>query len=236
MPNTNDMASPRMLVSIMTTADADKLQRSILAEDEIPIVYQCRGKGTAPSEMLDIFGLGGTTRYLTLALMPKRAVHRIFESMAEKLSFRKRGCGVSFSVPLNGMQSTTLNVLQSYHGDDINNSEGEGKAMAENEKKTEYAMILVSVESGGSDDVVEAAREAGARGGTVLRGLRHVSDYAKEHMGISLQEEQEFVMMVVKKEKKAEIMRAISDKCGLRTGAHGIVMSLPVDEVLGLEG
>ena len=42
--------------------------------------------------------------------------------------------------------------------------------------------------------------------------------------------------MVVKKENKSEIMRAISERCGLRTASHGIVLSLPVDEVLGLEG
>jgi PII-like signaling protein len=97
-------------------------------------------------------------------------------------------------------------------------------------------MIFVSVASGCSDSVVEAAREAGARGGTVLRGLRNASEFAQEHMGISLQEEQEFVMMVVKKESKSEIMRAISERCGLCTESHGIVLSLPVDEVLGLEG
>lgn len=30
-------------------------------------------------------------------------------------------------------------------------------------------------------------------------------------------------------------MNAISDACGLRTDAHGIILSLPVDEVIGLE-
>ena len=236
MSSKSDMTSPRMVISIMTTADADKMQRSILADDKIPIVYQCRGKGTAPSEMLDIFGLGGTTRYLTMALMPKGNVRRIFSVLSEKLSFHKRGSGVSFSVPLNGMQSTTLSVLRSYDGVPTNDANEEDTALTENEKKVEYAMIFVSVASGCSDSVVEAAREAGARGGTVLRGLRNASEFAQEHMGISLQEEQEFVMMVVKKENKSEIMRAISERCGLCKASHGIVLSLPVDEVLGLEG
>lgn len=54
-------------------------------------------------------------------------------------------------------------------------------------------------------------------------------------MGISTQDEQDFVMIVTPKEKKSEVMSAISNACGLRTPAHGVVLSLPVDEVIGLE-
>ena len=42
-------------------------------------------------------------------------------------------------------------------------------------------------------------------------------------------------MIVIPKDKKAEVMAAISDKCGLKTEAHGVVMSMPVDDVMGLE-
>ena len=42
-------------------------------------------------------------------------------------------------------------------------------------------------------------------------------------------------MIVVPRENKAEIMAAISGACGLNTPAHGVVLSLPVDDVLGLE-
>jgi nitrogen regulatory protein PII len=54
-------------------------------------------------------------------------------------------------------------------------------------------------------------------------------------LGISMQEEEEFVVIVTPREKKAAVMNAISDACGLRTDAHGIIVSLPVDEVIGLE-
>ncbi len=50
-----------------------------------------------------------------------------------------------------------------------------------------------------------------------------------------MQEERDFVMMVVPREKKGEIMSAISTACGLTTQAHGVIISLPVDEVIGLE-
>ena len=91
------------------------------------------------------------------------------------------------------------------------------------------------VESGCSDDVIDAARSAGARGGTVVKGRRRNSERASQHFGIPIQEEQDFVMIVVPRDKKGEIMSAISQACGLRTEAHGVVLSLPVDDVMGLE-
>ncbi len=75
----------------------------------------------------------------------------------------------------------------------------------------------------------------GAKGGTVLKGRRRSAQRVSEHLGISTQDGQDFVLIVVPKEKKSAVMAAISHACGLKTPAHGLVMSLPVDEALGLE-
>ena len=42
------------------------------------------------------------------------------------------------------------------------------------------------------------------------------------------------VMIVVPDEKKTEVMSAINQACGLKTKAHGVVLSLPVDDAIGL--
>lgn len=99
---------------------------------------------------------------------------------------------------------------------------------------TEYALLLVSVAGGFSDQVIDAACGAGARGGTVIKGRQRSDERTRQRFGISLQEEQDFVMIVVPKEKKNEIMTAISGACGLGSKAHGVVVALPVDDVLGL--
>ena len=58
-----------------------------------------------------------------------------------------------------------------------------------------------------------------------------------EAASFSLLKEQlmEVLDTLTPREKKAAVMNAISDACGLRTDAHGIILSLPVDEVIGLE-
>ena len=68
---------PRILLSVTDVKDGKKLEK-IFDEMHLPIFYQCRGKGTAPSELMDIFGLGGSTRLLTLAILPKCKVQELF--------------------------------------------------------------------------------------------------------------------------------------------------------------
>ena len=53
-------------------------------------------------------------------------------------------------------------------------------------------------------------------------------------MGITIQQEREIVLILARKKDKGEIMKAINEKCGLQSEAHGVVVSLPVDNVVGL--
>ena len=227
----NPQIVPRMVITITREEDQKKLE-DIFDSMDIPMCFQFRGKGTAPSEMMDILGLRGTTRLLTGAFLPKTQVKSLFEMMNRHLSFRHKGGGIAITVPIIGMQSYVSELLNNNNQDEAEASpKGDDTQMKE---RAEYALIWVSVTGGYSDDVVDAARNAGAKGGTIMKGRRRSSEHVSHHFGISMQEEQEFVMIVVPREKKNDTMTAIMDACGLQTKAHGVVWSLPVDEVMGL--
>ena len=222
---------PRMVITITREEDQKKLEE-VFDSMDIPMCFQFRGKGTAPSEMMDIFGLRGTTRLLTGAFIPKPQVRELFEMMNKQLSFRHRGGGIAIAVPMIGIQSRVLQLLDYEDRDEpVEILKGDDAEMKE---RSEYALIWASVAGGYSDDVVDAARKAGAKGGTVIKGRRRSSKRVIHHFGISMQEEQDFVMIVVPREKKNDTMAAIMDACGLQTKAHGVVWALPVDEVMGL--
>ncbi len=94
------------------------------------------------------------------------------------------------------------------------------------EKK--YEMVVCIVNAGFSQNVVEAARSAGARGGTVLRARGTANPEAEEFFNIHIQPEKELVIMVVPKAIKDEVIRAVYQDAGLGGEAQGIVFSLPV--------
>ena len=222
----------RLLITITREEDQKRLE-SVFETMHLPLSFQARGQGTAPSELLDLFGLRGTTRLITAAFLPKFLVKPTLEELNQRLFFRHRGGGIAITIPVSGIQSHILHMLNDEARNAIEDKiKGDEVEMKE---KSEYSLIWASVASGYSDEVVAVARKAGARGGTVLKGRRHNSERASQYLGLCLQDEQDFVMIVVPREKKAEIMSAISGACGLATDAHGVVVSLPVDEVMGLE-
>lgn len=220
----------RMLLAVTQTKDQGKIE-ALFDELHLPICFQGRGKGTAPTEMMDIFGLSGTARLLTIAIVPKPMVRTVFRTMYETLSFRHRGGGIAVTVPITGVQSYLIQMLDESLPGAEDGMEGDGARMKET---SDYSVVWTSVVSGFSDEVIDAAREAGARGGTVIKGRRRNTERVSQHFGLALQEEQDFVMVIVSREKKHEVMTAISRACGLRTDAHGVVLSLPVDETMGL--
>ena len=96
------------------------------------------------------------------------------------------------------------------------------------------SMIVVIVNKGFAGDVMDVARAHGATGGTILSGRGTGGEKAKQFFSISLQEEKEVVLILVKEELRADIMRAIGGEFGLDSPGRGIVFSLPVEETIGL--
>ena len=70
MIHSENRLAPRMVLIITNHEYRRKLEQTF-QNFRIPIYYQCQGYGTAPSEMLDIFGLSGSGRLLTIGLLPK---------------------------------------------------------------------------------------------------------------------------------------------------------------------
>ncbi len=236
IPQEEKLTAPRMVIFV-TRVEEEKELEEIFDSMHIPICYQCRGRGTAPSEIMDIFGFGGTIRLITIGFLPKFAVKELFEITGRQFSFHQRGGGIVITIPLTGLQSPLFHMLNDESRSIIEKRikeriEGD---MVEIHEKSGYNVIWVSVAAGYSDEVIDVARAAGAKGGTVLRGRRRNSEHVSQHFGISMQDEQDFVMIVVPREIKGTVMGAISHSCGLHTPAHGTVVSLPVDEAIGLE-
>ena len=84
------------------------------------------------------------------------------------------------------------------------------------------------------DLVMDAAREAGADGGTVLQAKGTGMEHAEKFMGVSLDAEKEMIFIVTRTEQKNSIMQAVMEKVGVESKAQAIVFSLPVTDTAGL--
>ena len=97
-----------------------------------------------------------------------------------------------------------------------------------------HEVIFCIVNAGFSESVMDAAKEFGARGGTVIHARGTANSEAERLFGITIQPEKEIVMILVPSEIKDDILHALYRAVGLKTPGQGIAFSMPVDAAVGL--
>lgn len=97
-----------------------------------------------------------------------------------------------------------------------------------------YELVICIVNSGFAGEVMDAAKDAGAGGGTIIRGRGTAAKEAEEYFHITVQPEKDVVLIVVPEDIKDGVLREIYKKAGLETRGQGIAFSMPVIDAVGL--
>lgn len=97
-----------------------------------------------------------------------------------------------------------------------------------------YEVIFCIVNAGFSDVVMDAAKEVGARGGTVIHARGTANKEAEQFFHITIQPDKDIVMILVPTEIKDDVLHALYRNAGLKTDGQGIAFSMPVNNVVGL--
>ncbi|MCH5147446.1 MAG: P-II family nitrogen regulator [Clostridiales bacterium] len=100
--------------------------------------------------------------------------------------------------------------------------------------ETKYEVIFCIVNAGFSELVMDAAREVGARGGTVINARGTANKEAEEFFHIIIQPDKEIVMILVPEKIKDAVLHAVYNSAGLKTAGQGIAFSMAVENVVGL--
>jgi len=216
----------RILLLIATPKQADRAA-DLCAEARIPIQYQFPAHGTASSEIMDLLGLGNTNKSILIALANKYEADTLLHRMYDRLNLGAAGSGIAFTLPLSGCSRLLINLLETPEGNALPIKERE-------QTMSEYTMIVTLVDQGFSEEVMAAARTAGARGGTVISVRRNEDDTRSETWGVNLLDEKEAVIILTKNDEKNALMQAISSRCGIQSEAQGLVFSMPIDSAIGL--
>lgn len=214
----------RLMCLIAKAEIADKAA-DILSEHGINVEYRMLVHGTASSEIMNIFGLATTEKVMISAMMKKENTADLLSEMRKKLYLGMPNTGIAFTIPVSGGMNKLFENI-----DRMEKTE----RMEENMEDRDFSMIIAIVNQGFSDAVMDAAKPAGATGGTVFHSRRVENSTGKPFWGISIQEERETVMILARNSRKKEIMKAISTECGIDSESNGIVFSVPIADVEGL--
>ncbi|MBP3939862.1 MAG: hypothetical protein IK955_10690 [Clostridia bacterium] len=230
MDNSQKKVCIQALVLITTPRQADRAA-DMFVRRGLDMHYRFNGQGTAPNEIVDMLGLGGVDKSIMVSVLPKELSGIMLESFRTELQMHAVNSGIAFTIPLNGISNILLRVLaQSAEKNGTSLYGKDESGMADNR----HTLVVAVVNRGFSGEVMDAAKRAGARGGTIVHS-RHTGDEEKTGFwGLGIQEEKEIVMILTEVDKKVGIMKSVGERCGAHSDAKGIVISLPVDAVAGI--
>ncbi len=231
MEDNRKKAAFRMLFLIATPKLVNKAT-ALFKEGNVPMQYVFHAQGTATSDVMDMLGLDGVDKNILMSMMPKCFADDMLKKLRKKLHLGMPNTGIAFTVLMNGGSGHLVQLIENLEPE-------EGRKFLERNDAdmtdNEYSMIMAIVNQGYSEDVMNAARPKGASGGTVFHSRRIGSQEAMKFWKISVQEEREVVIILATKEDKLAIMQEIGRQCGMQSKAQGVVMSLPVDGIVGLD-
>lgn len=196
-------------------------------ENNIHVAFWSLGTGTASNEVLDYLGLDSAEKTVALSVVESEKWLDTKKYLEKSLKIDAPGGGISFIIPLSSIGGKkTLNFLLEKE-DYIKEEES---AL----KNTKHELIVVIAEQGYTELIMNAARGAGAYGGTVIHAKGTGMEIAEKFMHLSLAAEKEIIYIVTKTEQKNPIMKAIMQDAGPNTKAKAITFSLPVTDTAGL--
>jgi nitrogen regulatory protein PII len=231
MSDTQRLSVIKLLFFIIDWSKS-KVVSKVFEQENVSFYFFSKGKGTANSEILDLLGIGSSEKAVILCLEQDVMVPVLLKGVRQKLGSQSTGAGIAFTVPLSAINQPILHILkESVHANLAISTEKEGKPMSSEIKND---LIISIINQGYSDEFMTVAREAGARGGTVINARGLTSNKPVKFFGVSIQDEKEIIIILTTRDKRTAIMQAVSKAYGITTQADGIIFSLPVDGVMSL--
>lgn len=217
-------------VYIMTTIIDRKNSKKYIdlyKKDKLEVMYITLGEGTARGDILDYLGLEASEKMVIFNFVQQHDWMLTKKNLQRKLQIDAPGEGISFLVPLSSIGGKrTLQFLL----DRQELPESEEATL----KDTTYELIIAIADQGNLEMVMDAARGAGAYGGTVIHAKGTGMEYAEKYLGVTIAAEKAMIFIVTKKDQKNNIMKAIMEQAGMQSPAKTIVFSLPVTDTAGL--
>lgn len=215
-----------LLISIISRGKS-KVYMKMLNHKNIRYHLQSIGQGTAPSEMMDIFGLGSNDKDIIMSFASANTVDTITGEIGRNVDTNSSYGGLMIVLPLAAMNRISAEIV--FRSSQKTNNKGVGRNMSNNCK---YHYIFITVNQGYADQVMQTAKRAGATGGTVIKSRLAGTENLEQYKEIEVTEEKEIVMILAPVSISNQILNDVSQEHGMKTPAQGMVCALPVEKAI----
>lgn len=212
------------LLSIVEPGKGQKLINEL--KPHVRLNFHTIGCGTAPTEMMDIFGLGTNDKDVIISLGAEDAVQDMMANFNETFRSNTKYGGLMIILDV-AAASRVLSEMLNFND---NPNKERGSVTMQNEHHNN--LIVISVNEGYSEDVMHVARKAGATGGTVIKGRLADFEQFAEYWDTTADGEREMLFILAPSKVSRQIMENVNAEFGLASPANGIIFALPTEKAL----
>ena len=221
------------LLLVVVPEGGDKYVRDLLLEAEVPCnaLFSSRALGTASSDLYEVLGIEDDHKRLISAPIRLDTYLEIAPKLEAKFKASRFSRGIAVLLKMSGLYGLSAYKMLSSYPLPLKTSEIAPEERFMEKKEAIFAIV----NDGYSDLVMKAAKEAGARGGTIVHARGTGNKETESFYGIVVTPEKDMVIIIVDEEQKDTVLSAIGKECGLLSKGQGICFSIPVSGSVGLE-
>ncbi len=171
-------------------------------------VMSFSARGTAELALLQKLGLGQTQKSL-IAFMHEDGSSRSCDILQRSIQNRDGNTGFFFSLHMEKNEVSD---------------------------KTDHLLVCVIVNSGYAEAVMQEARKAGARGGTIINARGTGKEQDMDFFGIQIVPEKEMLVMVAERELAEKLVEVVKAHPLLSKPGSGLVFTVAADSCTRLGG
>ncbi len=223
----------KLLVGIINKEDELKFT-DIVNECATAVHFSGVGHGTAHSSYMNYFGFNEIDKRITMSLIPDSAEHAVLSAVGHGLKLYLVGRGIAFTVPLSCISNIINDAVLSGQERTDRPVAQRAPISKKKEKNRMHELVIAVVDRKYTDTAIEAARSAGATGATVFHTRSINNSKAEQAIGTTISQETDSVFFLTTLEYRTKIMEAVRDAAGLKTEGGAVLLSLPVDDLVGI--
>ena len=179
------------------------------------------GKGTIRNAILQFLDLADVRKEIVLMATESDTAADVLEDLNKKYNLKKPNHGIAFTVPISKVLGAK-------------SCKGSADRESRGVENTMYKLIMVVVDKGKAETVIEAATKAGSKGGTIINGRGSGIHETSKLFSMEIEPEKEIVLIISETQLTESIAASISDELQINEPGNGIIFIQDVNKAYGL--
>ena len=219
MPNEANLVKELVLITVIVDCGKGSRVLRIARDNEVTGGTVLMADGTIRHGLLNFLGITDTRKEMIMMAAERESADHALIALDREFEFSKPNHGIAYMTQL--CRVTGAASLDCRAEDDR-----EGEYM--------YQVINAIVDKGRAEEVIEAASEAGAKGGTIINARGAGIHETRRVFAIDIEPEKEIVMILAKNEFVDGIIQSINERLEMDKPGNGIIFVQRAIKTFGL--